>query len=272
MRSLTVAALLAASASISLAGPYSPPAGIEGSDAIAWDDSSFAGWASGVASLTRGLSDASNPASGQTTYGNTADVLGQAGTDVFHTLSLGDGGSITLTFDQPITNGPGADFAVFENSHDGLFLELAFVEVSSDGVNFLRFPNVSLTQTTTQVGTFGQVDTTNISGLAGKYIVGFGTPFDLQDLVPLAPGIANLGSITHVRLTDVVGSINPLYGSTDTLGNLINEPFTTPFATGGFDLDAVGVIHLVPEPAAASLACALAGGLLAALRRRRSAP
>ncbi|MFN6048554.1 MAG: T9SS C-terminal target domain-containing protein, partial [Bacteroidota bacterium] len=46
-------------------------------------------------------------------------------------VSLGDGGIATLTFDPPITNGDGFDFAVFENTFLDTFLELAFVEVST---------------------------------------------------------------------------------------------------------------------------------------------
>jgi hypothetical protein len=52
-----------------------------------------------------------------------------------------------------------------------------------------------------------------------------------------------------VRIIDVVGSIDPAFGTRDSLGNLINEPFPTPFSSSGFDLDAVGVIHAIPEPA-----------------------
>jgi len=50
-------------------------------------------------------------------------------------VSLGDSGVADVTFAGAIYNGPGADFAVFENgflnaTNDSLaFLELAFVEV-----------------------------------------------------------------------------------------------------------------------------------------------
>ena len=73
-------------------------------------------------------------------------------------VSLGDGGYGILTFDEPIDNGLGWDFAVFENSFSDDFLELAFVEVSSDGINFFRFPATSLTQDIVQVGGFGNID------------------------------------------------------------------------------------------------------------------
>jgi hypothetical protein len=47
----------------------------------------------------------------------------------------------------------------------------------------------------------------------------------------------------YVRLIDVVGSIDPKWGSRDSKGNLINDPWPTPFPSCGFDLDAIGVIH-----------------------------
>jgi hypothetical protein len=46
-----------------------------------------------------------------------------------------------------------------------------------------------------------------------------------------------------VRIRDVVGSIKPEYATLDSKGNPINDPWPTTFPTGGFDLDAVGVIH-----------------------------
>ena len=69
-------------------------------------------------------------------------------------VSLGDGGTVVLTFPQPIGDVPGPDFAVFENGFkafdNSFFLELAHVEVSSDGVNFYRFPSSSLTPSLSQ--------------------------------------------------------------------------------------------------------------------------
>ena len=43
------------------------------------------------------------------------------------------------------------------------FLELDFVEVSSDGVNYFRFPATSYTDTTVQTGSFGSTDATKIN-------------------------------------------------------------------------------------------------------------
>lgn len=122
------------------------------------------------------------------------------------------------------------------------FLELAFVEVSSDGVNFFRFPATSNTQITTQIGPFDNTgDATKINNLAGKYRAQYGTPFDLQELIGLV-GL-DINNITHIKIIDVVGSINPLFATYDINNNPINDPFPTGFASGGFDLDAVGVIH-----------------------------
>jgi predicted metallopeptidase len=50
--------------------------------------------------------------------------------------------------------------------------------------------------------------------------------------------------ITYIRVIDVVGSINDAYARFDTANNKINDPFPTPFPSGGFDLDAVGVINM----------------------------
>jgi hypothetical protein len=211
----------------------------------------------------------SNPGLGLATAGTAADALGIAQGNTSGVVSLGDGGQITLTFTGGIRNGPGADFAVFENGFSDSFLELAFVEVSSNGSDFFRFPAISLTQTSTQVGGFGSLDATNLYNLAGKYRAGFGTPFDLAELAGFSP-LLDVGAVTHVRIVDVVGSINPLYASYDSLGNLVNDPWSTPFASSGFDLDAVGVLHPVPEPATGALAGVAACALYRAwLSRRR---
>jgi hypothetical protein len=230
-------------------------------------------WASSVVSFTRGPQDITNPNSPPASTGVASNALGSGG----GLVSLGDGGSITLGFTTPIANGAGADFAVFENGFvsgsGGLaFLELATVSVSSDGVHFFEFPDVSLTQTTTQVGGFGLLDASNLYDLAGKYIAGFGTGFDLSELAGISPFL-NVNDVIDVRITDVVGSINPQFGTRDSLGNLINDPFTTPGASSGFDLTGVGVINpaVVPEPSS-WLLCLIAGGISSlAIRLKRSA-
>jgi hypothetical protein len=217
---------------------FAPPAGQPGSTAIHADSSVFVGWASHCV-VVRGYQDIGDTALGLATAGDPAFAIGKA--DGVGIVSLGDGGMATLTFDVPIANGPGPDFAVFENAFLDTFLELAFVEVSSDGLNFIRFPATSLTQVEIQVDGFGALDATKIHNLAGKYRVFYGTPFDLEDLRD-ASGL-DLQHITHVRIVDVVGSVQPAFARYDADGRVINDPWNTPFPSSGFDLDAVGVIN-----------------------------
>ena len=70
------------------------------------------------------------------TNGHYYDVIGVANTSKFVAINQGNA---TLTFDRPIKNGSGVDFVVFgyENGSNGQ----AFVEVSSNGVDFFRFDN-----------------------------------------------------------------------------------------------------------------------------------
>lgn len=243
------------------AGPYS-------TTGISANDSSFVEWASSC-TVTRGYMNIADPSKGYASFGADSVGIGKADTDV---VSLGDAGSAILTFKHPITNGAGNDFAVFENamtSGSNRFCELAFVEVSSDGVNYFRFPSVSLTQTTTQIASYGLLDPSNLYDLAGKDLAGYGTGFDLSELA----GVSNLldvNNVQYVKVIDVVGDIDPAYASYDSLGNIINDPWPTAFPSGGFDLDAVGVIHSVPEPGClAMLVPAAAAGFILYQRRRR---
>ena len=212
------------------------------------------------------------------------------------TVSLGDlidpngggeaPGSITIGFQATIVNGTGADFAVFENAFDFtfdpnadpdvVFAELAFVEVSSNGTDFVRFPSASLNvepgddpnnpgnELFVPFGRdFAGVNTTNINNLAGVNLTGSGTPFDLSDLTgdPLVTGGAvDLDSIKFVRLIDIPGD-----GTfTDSAGNPILDAWHTT-GSGGLDLDAIGAINKIPEPSS----IVLLGGLLALLGLNR---
>lgn len=272
MKTLGIVIFSALTGARGFAGPFDPAAGQPGSNAIAHDDARIVAWASAVGKLDRGLQDASDPELGDVTYGSPEWATGPADAEIdsLPVVSLGDGGWIEMLFGAPITNGPGADFAVFENGIIDTFLELAFVEVSSDGMNFVRFPAVSLTPTTSQVDPFGALDATNLHNLAGKYRRGFGTPFDLAELASLAP-LLDITHITRVRIVDVVGSINPQYATYDASAprpNIVNDPWPTGFETGGFDLDAIGVLHQIPEPGVISL-LALGWVRLACPRRPR---
>lgn len=191
------------------------------------------------AEIIRGPQEIGNDSLGLVTSGVDSFALFKAGENPY--VSLGDGGSAILQFEYSIRNGEGPDFAVFENSFDGLFLELAFVEVSSDGFNFTRFPATSFTDTTMQVTAFSYLEAKMLNNLAGKHAMLFGTPFDLEELRD-TPGL-DINAISQIRIVDVVGSINPQFCSRDAGGRKINDPFPTPFPSSGFDLDAVGVIH-----------------------------
>jgi hypothetical protein len=251
-------------ASAAQAGPFAPAAGQAGSTAIHKDDASIVQWATGWQDYRP------NESAGAVanTWRTPEKALGKAAGDSYDIVSLGNGGTITLTFGGYIFDGEGPDFAVFENSFNDTFLELAFVEVSSNGTDFFRFPVYSFTPS--PVNAFGSVDPTNIDGFAGKYRQGWGTPFDLAQLAG-TDGL-DTNRITHVRLVDVVGNGTefdnfPLaYGGP----NRIYDPYNTT-GSQGFDLDAIGVMHFaaaVPEPSQIALFAAGLG--LIALRRRRA--
>ena len=222
-----------------VAGPYAPSAGQPGSTAIHMNDPAFLGWATGWDDYIVGSNVDSQ-------WQTPERALGQAQGGFDDIVCLGRGGEITMTFERVIRNGPGWDFAVFENALNDTFLELAYVEVSSDGQHFVRFDNDSLTPS--PVGGFGAVDPTDVDGLAGKYKQGYGTPFDLQDLASkneVLDDTVNLAFITHVRILDIVGDGTFF----DTSGDVIYDPYPT-VGTAGFDLDAIGVVNAVPLPAA----------------------
>lgn len=143
-------------------------------------------------------------------------------------LALGNGGAIVLTFAGDICDGPGPDFTIFENAFaagdpsGAVFAEVAFVAVSVDGDGFVTFP----------------WDSRSFAGLAGKTAVlshpdngidpfdpevSGGDAFDLADL--------GLARVRFLRITDAGASI-PDPGNRVPPGN-----------SGGFDLDAVAVLH-----------------------------
>lgn len=219
----------------------------------------FYGWATGARNY---LPD--DPDSVSDLFGQAALALGPVTGDNFNVVSLGDldagqiaagaaPGRITLSFDRKIEDKPGADFVVFENAvvgatntggagAGGVFGELAYVEVSSNGVDFARFPSASLTRAA--VGQYGSIDPTNVFGLAGKHVNAYGdcwgTPFDLSALAGdalVTGGLVDLRAVQFVRFVDIPG--NGAFA--DSAGRPIFDPWLT-LGSGGFDLEAVGVI------------------------------
>ncbi|WP_428937722.1 DUF4465 domain-containing protein [Fontivita pretiosa] len=209
----------------------------------------FVGWATSVVAYL--------PAPGvDAMWRDPRRALGPVSGDNFDVVSLGElnssqiaagtaAGQITLSFASGIRNAPGPDFAIFENSlgsDNFTFAELAHVEVSSDGVHFARFASTSLTPAA--VGPYGSIDPTDVHNLAGKHVNAYsqswGTPFDLADLAsdPLVvSGLVNLNGVREVRLIDIPGD-----GSfPDASGRPIYDAWPT-FGSGGFDLEAIGVI------------------------------
>lgn len=210
---------------------YAETAGESNSTAFFRTTNAFVAWATGWTNYQVGGSVSNS-------FMTPENAIGLPGTAAADIVCLGNGGAITMTFDLPIADGPGPDFAVFENAEINTFLELAWVEVSSDGTNFVRFPNHSLTAAS--VPAFGEVYTTNVGGLAGKYEIEYGTPFDLRQL-PADPNLDPM-DVRWVRIVDIVGD-----GScTDSFGDVIYDPCPT-IGSGGFDLAGIGVINFRNE-------------------------
>lgn len=203
--------------------------------ALHYTDQAFTGWAQQY--------DNYNPGEECEEKWQTPEKsLGEATGETDSIVSLGGGGSITYTFTEtPVTNGTGADFAIFGNSFNETFLELAFVEVSSNGTDFVRFPAYS--NTADPVSSFGSVTFDDVydtekeyTGFAGVHPLGYGTLFDLEDIP--AESSLNTDAVTHIRLVDIIGD-----GSiTDTAGNPIYDPYPTT-GSAGMDCEAVGIIH-----------------------------
>jgi len=230
--------------------PSAPAAGEAGSTAVFRTTNAIFSWAEGYTNVLYGTDV-------DETWMTPEKALGAAEGTSFEIVSLGRGGQITLTFPHGIGDRPGADFAVFENGVSDAFLELAWVEVSSDGTHFVRFPNYS--DTPYSIGAYGELYTGWIHGLASKYRQGYGTPFDLAELrtaynaqlagkTDFSPAFAealtngfpllDLNHISHVRFVDIVGDGSAL----DSRGQVIYDPYATT-GSAGFDLDAVGVLN-----------------------------
>jgi hypothetical protein len=220
-----------------------PPSALEADSPALWaNDPVIKGWASGYVSPVdygTGVEDEwKTPEKALGKAGMSDADSGNANYN-FDIVSIGAGGSIVLTFDSPVVNGVGYDFAVYENSIDDSFLELAFVEVSSDGETFVRFDSVSLTGSS--VSEYGAISVQDLFGFAGTYRAAYGTPFDLFALSnkpEVKNGSVDLENVTYIRIIDIIGD-----GSrSDSFGNPIYDPYPNRDSVG-FDLDAVALIH-----------------------------
>lgn len=242
IKSIYIFILLILNYCITLA-QYAPQAPLSGHKGVAANDKNIVGWATGC-TVERGWLNIADKNLGKVSFGMEQNAIGSPSSSV---VSLGDSGIAILTFEYPLKNGEGADFAVFENGfadpmNDTLaFLELAFVEVSSDGENYFRFPASCMFQDSVQIDNFTFSDATLIHNLAGKYKNGFGTPFDLEELKDESE--LDVNNITHIRIVDAIGSIDDSFASFDKEGKKINDPYPTAFPSGGFDLKAIAVLH-----------------------------
>ena len=265
-------------------GPYNEP-GISGyvdangksaspTDPNAVINPIFRGWANRVDSYKPAEPEYIEPS-----FMDPNKALGLATGDIYDIVSLGDlyqedinagvpPGQITLLFSETIRNGKGYDFAVFENVIGPLcgglywWCELGYVEVSSNGVAFVRFPSVSLVPYDSgcyRIPDSRVIDITNVYNLAGKHPNNStqcsGTPFDLSDLVNepnVLNGSVDINNIVYVRIVDIPGSgdffddathyIDPCTGYNYPVNHPIYDPWVT-FGSGGFDLEAIGVLH-----------------------------
>jgi hypothetical protein len=160
---------------------------------------------------------------------------------------------------------------VYENgfySVEGLFAEFAFVEVSSNGVDFARFDAISYRLD--PVDSFDPVDPNDYENFGGDQPLDWGTGFDLAELIghPLVTaGLVDLNHVAYVRLIDVIGNGTTL----DANAQQVWDPYPTPFEVGGFDAEAVGVLHVAPEPGDSALLAAGASCLALLARRKRRA-
>ncbi len=249
-----------------MAGPFAGASGSADEPKVPHNHPEIVAWATGWNDYVVG-------ANCDVTWQTPEKALGPAGDGqldgLLDIVCLGDGGRIAMTFDRPVRDGTGWDFAVFENSFSDTFLELAFVEVSTDGVTYVRFDSCSLTPAA--IGSYGTIDPSNIAGLAGKYKGGCGLGFDLAALAgesEVTSGQVRLNEIRFVRIVDIVGDGTTLdqrsaaWRAAHGPDGPIYDPYPTS-GSAGFDLDAVGVRHLAMPGFALSeteLTVAEAGG------------
>jgi hypothetical protein len=225
--------------SLSLFAQFDPAGGELGSKAVYYESAAIKSWATQT-QFSRGWMNITDTTLGSASSGFDTDAIGKANGEC---VSLGDGGWALIELDDYLKDNKGYEFAVYENgfkSGSGYFLEFAHVEVSSDGIHFIRFPSETFLDTINQYTNPSVLDPTKVNNLAGKHPVFWGTPFDIAAL-PLSEWL-NKDSIKFIKIIDVVGSLNPLHVNFDSKEKKINDPWPTPWASSGFDLDAVAIL------------------------------
>ena len=217
--------LVALFATMTVSAQFDGAVGTEGCRAINISNPRIQSWALGV-EVQRGFQG--NSTTNYASYGKPYNAQGCPDSTTTTCVSLGDGGIALITFSSPIIDGEGEDFCVFENGFNSTYLELGFVEVSSDGEHFYRFPATSYT-------TYNDIRPELLNNIAGKHEVGWGTPFDLSEIE--GDEFFNRNNVRYVRIVDIIGGVD-----TDSQGNVIYDG-TSGGPSTGYDLTGVGVLN-----------------------------
>jgi len=194
-------------------------------------------------------------------------------------VSIGAGGSLTVRFEQPVTDDPlnpfGIDLIVFGNTFLGLsdfndpingvatasFPEGGVIEVSADGVEFFEITGVDADGSFSTLGYRDVIDP--FSPTPGAVETDFTRPVDPafdpigKTLAEIAAGYAGSGGGAGIDLASV--------GLSEILYVRVTNPEGSGFTP---EIDAFADVRAIPAPAGAA---ALALGLLACGRRRPGA-
>lgn len=236
--------------------------------AVSYNSSAIKAWATGYSNYNVGTIENQVDANWQTPENIAGAITKVEPTE--KVCVLGNGGSIVISFESGISNGSGIDFAIFENGFDENYLELGFVEVSTNGIDFVRFPNFYLgTERIYEWQFQGNCDVmpTDVYNLASKFECGMGHGFDLQELIYTYEGIINnsftfsdsytnaflsaystldFDNINYVKIVDVYGDGTVL----DSIGHPIYDPTGNQRSSPGFDIQGIAVLNTstIPEP------------------------
>lgn len=144
-------------------------------------------------------------------------------------VSLGSGGEIVLSFESnPIVDGPGVDFIVFENAFfvggdpQTIYAEVAEISVSDDGTRWVPFPCNATASPYGQCAGWHPVTATSAETALDLATAG-GDQYDLADV--------GLPLIRFIKITDKTTEACPPQG--------VNN--------SGFDLDAIAAVHTAAD-------------------------